>query len=170
MRKSPGGSSSQFKARDGPAGSEATNLSWPCRTAPRERLSKSWRWIDCRVLSTLRNRPVKNPDRSVDRPRKRPELGITSRELVGHEDLAIYRSKDPGRNNYRFYEASLGEIGENRRSLEVVLREPLIREELGPEYQPIFELRERQRRRLRCPASIDAPPRASSSHRKSSCT
>jgi diguanylate cyclase (GGDEF)-like protein len=69
-----------------------------------------------------------------------PEHGLTSADLIRHADLALYRSKEAGRGKYNFYEASLGEIAENRRSLEVDLREALARDQLGLEYQPIFEL------------------------------
>lgn len=69
-----------------------------------------------------------------------PEHGLTSGDLIRHADLALYQSKEAGRGKYHFYEASLGETAENRRSLEVDLREALARDELGLEYQPIFEL------------------------------
>jgi diguanylate cyclase (GGDEF)-like protein len=69
-----------------------------------------------------------------------PEHGLTSADLIRHADLALYRSKEAGRGKYHFYEASLGVTAENRRSLEADLREALARDELGLEYQPIFEL------------------------------
>lgn len=69
-----------------------------------------------------------------------PEHGLTSGDLIRHADLALYRSKEAGRGKYHFYETSLGETAENRRSLEVDLREALARDELRLVYQPIFEL------------------------------
>jgi len=69
-----------------------------------------------------------------------PEHGLTSGDLIRHADLALYRSKEAGRGKYHFYDASLGATAENRRSLEVDLREALARDELRLEYQPIFEL------------------------------
>ncbi len=71
-----------------------------------------------------------------------PDDGTTSEELLKNADLALYQSKDSGRNSIHFFSPSL----RTRATLELQLEEELrhaLREGSGLElfYQPIFDLR-----------------------------
>ncbi|MFJ4457021.1 putative bifunctional diguanylate cyclase/phosphodiesterase [Pseudomonas sp. NPDC089392] len=70
-----------------------------------------------------------------------PEDGNTAEELLKHADLALYQSKDSGRNSLNFFNDTL----KNRASLALQLEEELrlaLLEERGlcVHYQPIFNL------------------------------
>jgi diguanylate cyclase len=71
-----------------------------------------------------------------------PDDGSTCEELLKHADLALYQSKNAGRNGLHFFNSSL----KSRATLELQLEEELrhaLREENGLTlyYQPIFELK-----------------------------
>ncbi len=71
-----------------------------------------------------------------------PDDGSTCEELLKHADLALYQSKNAGRNGLHFFNPSL----KSRATLELQLEEELrqaLREENGLTlyYQPIFELK-----------------------------
>ncbi|WP_332762377.1 putative bifunctional diguanylate cyclase/phosphodiesterase [Pseudomonas koreensis] len=71
-----------------------------------------------------------------------PDDGSTCEELLKHADLALYQSKNAGRNGLHFFNSSL----KSRATLELQLEEELrhaLREEnaLMLYYQPIFELK-----------------------------
>ncbi|CAB1401252.1 Sensory box/GGDEF family protein [Pseudomonas fluorescens] len=71
-----------------------------------------------------------------------PDDGSTCEELLKHADLALYQSKNAGRNGLHFFNPSL----KSRATLELQLEEELrqaLREENGLMlyYQPIFELK-----------------------------
>lgn len=71
-----------------------------------------------------------------------PDDGSTCEELLKHADLALYQSKNAGRNGLHFFNSSL----KSRATLELQLEEELrhaLREENGLMlyYQPIFELK-----------------------------
>jgi diguanylate cyclase (GGDEF)-like protein/PAS domain S-box-containing protein len=72
-----------------------------------------------------------------------PDDGGDSQSLYRNADLAMYRAKSAGRNNFQFYEASMTEKAVRRRELEMDLRQAL-REadggELAVHYQPIIDL------------------------------
>jgi predicted signal transduction protein with EAL and GGDEF domain len=57
--------------------------------------------------------------------------------LIRNADLALYHSKSSGRGCYRFFAAELREAAEDRRSLELDLRDALARGEISLAYQPI---------------------------------
>ena len=56
--------------------------------------------------------------------------------LIERADIAMYRAKQLGRNNYQFYNADLNAEGQARRQLEADLRLGLEREEFMLQYQP----------------------------------
>jgi predicted signal transduction protein with EAL and GGDEF domain len=71
-----------------------------------------------------------------------PEDGLTCEELLKTADLALYQSKDAGRNNLNFFSSNL----KTRAFLELQLEEELRaalrgRNELVLFYQPIFDMK-----------------------------
>jgi diguanylate cyclase (GGDEF)-like protein/PAS domain S-box-containing protein len=68
-----------------------------------------------------------------------PRDGRAVEMLMRNADLALYRAKDDGRGVHRRYEPQLHAHAEQRRSIELHLREALERGELRLVYQPIVE-------------------------------
>ena len=68
-----------------------------------------------------------------------PRDGRAVETLLRNADLALYRAKDDGRGVHRRYEPQLHADAEQRRSIELALREALERGELRLVYQPIVE-------------------------------
>lgn len=65
-----------------------------------------------------------------------PQDGEDEQTLMKHADLAMYRAKDEGRNDFRFYSGELETISRQRLTLETELREALRKEEFELHYQP----------------------------------
>jgi diguanylate cyclase (GGDEF)-like protein len=70
-----------------------------------------------------------------------PLDGDNADDLLMDADLALYAVKAGGRGTYRFYETSMNEGLQDRRQIEMDLREALERGELELHYQPIIDLR-----------------------------
>ncbi|MBD1545857.1 putative bifunctional diguanylate cyclase/phosphodiesterase [Roseibium aggregatum] len=60
--------------------------------------------------------------------------------LLNSADLALYKSKQNGRNTYHFFEEEMNSDLRRRKSLEAGLRKALTNEDLRLEYQPQVEL------------------------------
>jgi diguanylate cyclase (GGDEF)-like protein/PAS domain S-box-containing protein len=69
-----------------------------------------------------------------------PEHGTRSDEILRNADLALYKSKNAGRNCYTLYLPELKAEADQRDILEIELREAIWREEIEVFYQPVFEL------------------------------
>ena len=69
-----------------------------------------------------------------------PEHGTRSDEILRNADLALYKSKNAGRNRYNLYSPELKAEADQRDILEIELREAIWREEIEVFYQPVFEL------------------------------
>jgi len=66
-----------------------------------------------------------------------PRDGRTAENLIRSADLALYRSKDGGGGAFNTYEPQLHIKAEERRVLEMALRQALEKGELHLEYQPV---------------------------------
>jgi diguanylate cyclase (GGDEF)-like protein/PAS domain S-box-containing protein len=69
-----------------------------------------------------------------------PEHGTRIDEILRNADLALYKSKNDGRNCFHLYSPELKAEADQRDILEIELREAIWREEIEVFYQPIFEL------------------------------
>jgi diguanylate cyclase (GGDEF)-like protein len=61
-------------------------------------------------------------------------------QLFHNADLALYRVKSQGRNNFRLFESEMDAAAQARRQVEGELRQALERSEFEIFYQPMFEL------------------------------
>jgi diguanylate cyclase (GGDEF)-like protein/PAS domain S-box-containing protein len=73
-----------------------------------------------------------------------PEDGGDAELLLKHADIAMYRAKEAGRNQIRFYEAAMNARIAERALIETQLRHALPRGELSLHYQPRVDLRSGQ--------------------------
>ncbi len=69
-----------------------------------------------------------------------PENGITSNDLIKNADIAMYKSKDTGKNKFTLFDKKMEEeLNRNTMVLEV-LRGAIENNEIYVEYQPLLEL------------------------------
>jgi diguanylate cyclase (GGDEF)-like protein len=71
-----------------------------------------------------------------------PMDGRQSEALIRSADLALYRAKDDGGGVHRAYEPQLHAQAEERRQLELALREALEKDQLHVLYQPVVDAQE----------------------------
>ncbi|MDF2959394.1 MAG: sensor diguanylate cyclase/phosphodiesterase [Paenibacillus sp.] len=69
-----------------------------------------------------------------------PDDGKNAEALVHHADIAMYRAKEQGRNNYQFYANEMNEVISKRVQLEKRLRTALDNNEFILHYQPQIDL------------------------------
>jgi EAL domain-containing protein (putative c-di-GMP-specific phosphodiesterase class I) len=70
-----------------------------------------------------------------------PDDAVEINELIKNADIAMYRAKDLGRNNFQFYTPVAQQRAEERLLLETALRRAVDREEFVLHYQPQFCLK-----------------------------
>ncbi len=70
-----------------------------------------------------------------------PEDGKDAETLLKNADIAMYRAKDQGRNNYQFYSAQMNKHTFERLAMESSLRRAIERNEFLLHYQPKLDLR-----------------------------
>ena len=70
-----------------------------------------------------------------------PEHGTKAEDLLKMADLALYRTKARGRNDYTFFESAFGEAATARSALESDLRRAIAQNEFEVLYQPIADTR-----------------------------
>ncbi len=70
-----------------------------------------------------------------------PDDGISEETLLVHADIAMYRAKEMGRNNYQFFEPALNSRTQARLRIEGALRNALARGEFLLNYQPQVDLK-----------------------------
>jgi len=68
-----------------------------------------------------------------------PRDGRSAETLIRSADLALYRSKDQGGGVFHAYEPQLHAQAEERRVLEMALRQALANDELSLDYQPVVD-------------------------------
>ncbi|MCU6453804.1 EAL domain-containing protein [Sphingomonas sp. A2-49] len=68
-----------------------------------------------------------------------PRDGRTAEMLIRSADLALYRAKDAGRGVFHSYEPELHVLAEERRVLEMALRQALEKGEMHLHYQPVVD-------------------------------
>src|SRR4029077_11200074 len=69
-----------------------------------------------------------------------PDDGDAPEELLKHADVAMYRSKELGRNTYQFFDANLAERRLKQHTLESALRTAVKAEALTLHYQPVVRV------------------------------
>ncbi len=69
-----------------------------------------------------------------------PNDGSTSEILIRNADLAMYHSKETGRNTYNFYSPSMNEKATLHRNIETGLRNALEHGELFLKFQPVVNI------------------------------
>jgi diguanylate cyclase (GGDEF)-like protein/PAS domain S-box-containing protein len=70
-----------------------------------------------------------------------PDDGADAETLLKNADIAMYRAKDQGRNNYQFYSAQMNKHTFERLAMESSLRRALERNEFVLHFQPKLDLR-----------------------------
>jgi diguanylate cyclase (GGDEF)-like protein len=71
-----------------------------------------------------------------------PGDGVDADALLKNADLALYRAKGEGRGAFHFFEKGMDAALQERRSLELGLRQALARNEFRLVFQPLFNLKE----------------------------
>src|SRR5205814_3651905 len=69
-----------------------------------------------------------------------PDDGDAPEELLKHADVAMYRSKELGRNTYQFFDADLAARRLAQHTLEIALRAAVKGEALSLHYQPVLRM------------------------------
>lgn len=69
-----------------------------------------------------------------------PKDGLDSQTLLKNADMAMYRAKDAGRNNFQFYAHEMNSRALDRLKLETGLRRALERGEFAVHYQPQMDI------------------------------
>jgi diguanylate cyclase (GGDEF)-like protein/PAS domain S-box-containing protein len=70
-----------------------------------------------------------------------PDDGTSAETLLTHADIAMYRAKEMGRNNFQFFEPALNKRTQARLRIEGALRHALARGEFVLHYQPQVNLK-----------------------------
>ncbi len=69
-----------------------------------------------------------------------PSDGNCVNDLVKNADLALYTSKDAGRNRFSFFEQGMDQAARERREIEMDIRGALSKNQLSLHYQPLINI------------------------------
>jgi len=69
-----------------------------------------------------------------------PEAGKDVKTLLKYADIALYRAKETGKNNFQYFTKSLNEKYQESMSIENALGDGIDKQEFYMVYQPLFEL------------------------------
>ncbi len=70
--------------------------------------------------------------------------GATLEDLLRHADLALYRAKESGRNQVKFFEPAMDQRERDKQLLKLELRRALANHEFHLHYQPIVDMAEKR--------------------------
>lgn len=73
-----------------------------------------------------------------------PNDGYDAETLIQNADMALYRSKEEGRNNYQFYTLEMTGKAQAKLAMQRAMEISLLRDEFYLNYQPIMELNSRR--------------------------
>jgi diguanylate cyclase (GGDEF)-like protein len=69
-----------------------------------------------------------------------PLHGVSSEDLLRNADLALYKAKEAGKGQYRFFEEGLNAAVQQRRLMEIDLREALEQDRIEAYFQPVVDV------------------------------
>lgn len=69
-----------------------------------------------------------------------PDNGRTQEDLLKNADMAMYRAKNSGKNNFTFFDYAMQDVVQKEAALESALRAAVENGELVAWYQPIFDI------------------------------
>jgi len=73
-----------------------------------------------------------------------PDDGTANEELISNADVAMYRAKENGKNNYQFFTPTMNKSSYERWTIENKLRRALERQEFVLHYQPQIDVTTKQ--------------------------
>lgn len=79
-----------------------------------------------------------------------PQDSNDAQTLMRNADMAMYKAKDRGRNNYQFFHEAMNRNAKNRLQIETELREALKRDEFELFYQPKVRLTDQRLTGVEC--------------------
>jgi diguanylate cyclase (GGDEF)-like protein/PAS domain S-box-containing protein len=69
-----------------------------------------------------------------------PEDGLDAMTLMKNADVAMYRAKEVGRNNYQFFTSEMNSAAVERLAVETFLRRAIVQNEFLLYYQPVWDM------------------------------
>lgn len=72
------------------------------------------------------------------------DAAITSERLLQNADLALYRVKAEGRGRFRFFEPEMDALMQQRRQLDIDLRQAIVDRQFVLHYQPLVDLKSKR--------------------------
>jgi diguanylate cyclase (GGDEF)-like protein len=73
-----------------------------------------------------------------------PNDGVTPETLIKHADIAMYRAKEIGRNNFQFFTQNMNDKAAERMRMESYLRKAIEQDEFSLQFQPKVDLTSKQ--------------------------
>jgi len=73
-----------------------------------------------------------------------PNDGVTPETLIKHADIAMYRAKEIGRNNFQFFTQNMNDKAAERLRMESYLRKAIEQDEFSLQFQPKVDLTSKQ--------------------------